>query len=257
MGRMTKRALSFDAVADQYDTSRPGYPPALFDAIEELTGRPLGGSRVIDVGAGTGIATRLLRERGAHVIAVEPGPGMADRLHRTLPEVPLVRGVGDALPFADDSADLITYAQSWHWTDRDRSLSEALRVLGPDGALALWWNVSDADVPWIAAQDGRIRQWADDGAHGAHGTVRGNRHLPDGLRLDERRVPWTRRVTLDTHLDNLATHSVFRMLGEESTARFLAEERAELLTVFPDGLVEEAYAVELTVTHRTPAPSAA
>ncbi|MFE4173507.1 class I SAM-dependent methyltransferase [Streptomyces sp. NPDC056909] len=257
MGRMTKRALSFDAVADQYDTSRPGYPPALFDAIEELTGRPLGGAHVIDVGAGTGIATRLLRERGAHVIAVEPGPGMADRLHRTLPEVPLVRGFGDALPFADGSADLITYAQSWHWTDRDRSLSEALRVLGPDGALALWWNVSDADVPWIAAQDARIRQWADDGAHGAHGTVRGNRHLPDGLRFDERRVPWTRRVTLDTHLDNLATHSVFRMLGEESTARFLAEERAQLLTVFPDGLVEEAYAVELTVTHRTPAPSAA
>ncbi|MFF3750688.1 class I SAM-dependent methyltransferase [Streptomyces sp. NPDC002018] len=254
---MTKRALSFDAVADQYDTSRPGYPPALFDAVEELAGRPLAGSRVVDVGAGTGIATRLLRERGARVIAVEPGPGMAHRLHRTLPDVPLVRGLGDALPFADGTADLITYAQSWHWTDRDRSLPEALRVLAPGGALALWWNVSDAEVPWIAAQDARIRRWAGDGAHGVHGTARGHRDLPEGLRTEERLVRWTRPVTLDTHLDNLATHSVFRMLGEEGTARFLAQERAELLTVFPDGLVDEAYAVELTVTRRAPAPPAA
>ncbi|MFB7274167.1 class I SAM-dependent methyltransferase [Streptomyces sp. NPDC056244] len=247
---MTNRALSFDAVADQYDISRPSYPPALFDAVEDLTARPLHGSRVVDVGAGTGIATRLLRERGARVVAVEPGPGMAARFHRTLPDVPLVRGSGDALPFADGSADLITYAQSWHWTDRDRSLPEALRVLAPGGALALWWNISDAEVPWIAAQDERIRRHAHDGAHGAHGTARPDRHLPDGLRFAERRLPWTRRVTLDTHLDNLATHSVFRMLGEDRTARFLADERAELLKVFPDGLVEEAYAVELIVARR-------
>ncbi|MFJ8000293.1 class I SAM-dependent methyltransferase [Streptomyces sp. NPDC096310] len=249
--RPTSRALSFDAVADQYDEARPGYPPALFDAVEELTGRPLQGARVVDVGAGTGIATRLLRARGARVTAVEPGPGMAERLHRTQPAVPLLRGLGDALPLADGCADLITYAQSWHWTDPARSLPEALRVLTPGGALALWWNIADAALPWIADQDERIRRWSGDGAHGAHSASGRGGELPAELRPAERRVPWTRRVPLDTHLAHLGSHSVFRMHREPAAAAFLAAERAELLRLFPDGTVEEAYVVELTVARRT------
>ncbi|CAM5234505.1 hypothetical protein SMICM304S_03829 [Streptomyces microflavus] len=67
------RARSFDAVAASYAANRPSYPPALLDAIEELSGRPLAGARVADVGAGTGIATALLDGRGARVAAVEPG----------------------------------------------------------------------------------------------------------------------------------------------------------------------------------------
>ncbi|KIF72013.1 methyltransferase [Streptomyces sp. AcH 505] len=254
MGRMTDRALSFDSVAAQYAAARPGYPPVLFDTVETLAGRSLAGARVVDVGAGTGIATRLLRERGARVTAVEPGPGMAAQLRRDLPDVPLVRGTGDALPLADGTADLITYAQSWHWTDPTRSLPEALRVLRPGGALVLWWNVADPDVPWIAAQDARLRSVAGDGAHGGHGPRAATPDRPADAGFIRRRVRWTREVSLDTHLGNLGSHSIFRVLGAEATAAFLAAERAELLSVFPDGTVEEAYAVELAVTRRGPAP---
>lgn len=92
------RALSFDRAAAQYAAARPGYPPALFTTVEELIGRPLSGARTLDVGAGTGISTRLLHDRGAHVTAVEPGPGMAAELHRSLPQIPIVRGDGNRLP---------------------------------------------------------------------------------------------------------------------------------------------------------------
>ncbi|WP_329383563.1 class I SAM-dependent methyltransferase [Streptomyces sp. NBC_01716] len=254
---MTDRALSFDVVAGQYDAARPGYPPVLFDAVEELSGRPLSGSRVLDVGAGTGIATRLLRARGAEVVAVEPGPGMAARLRQGLPDTPLVRGFGDALPIADASVDLVTYAQSWHWTDPARSVPEALRVLRPGGALALWWNVADPTVPWVAAQEERLHRLAGESeAESSHGSGgRRAERLPQDLPCVRRELHWTRTVPLDTHLANLGSHSFFRVLGEEATAACLAVERAELLKIFPTGQVDEAYSVELTVTFRDSASS--
>lgn len=269
---VTPRALSFDRAAAQYGAARPGYPDALLAAVEELAGRPLRGARTLDVGAGTGISTRRLHDRGAAVVAVEPGPGMAAELHRTLPDVPLVRGDGNRLPFAGASADLITYAQSWHWTDPARSAPEAMRVLRPGGALALWWNVADPDVPWLAGQDARVRRFfgagaaaetgsrdaaaagdatgpasGDTGVHGTHARARG---LPPELTFVHRRLPWTRRVPLATHLANLGSHSAFLVLGDEPTRRFLDEEREHLARVFPDGTVEEAYVVELSVAIR-------
>jgi 2-polyprenyl-3-methyl-5-hydroxy-6-metoxy-1,4-benzoquinol methylase len=66
----TSPASSFDAVAAQYAAARPGYPAELFDELEAAAGQRLAGARVLDIGAGTGISTRLLQGRGARVVAV-------------------------------------------------------------------------------------------------------------------------------------------------------------------------------------------
>ncbi|MEU4345839.1 methyltransferase domain-containing protein [Streptomyces sp. NPDC023838] len=244
------RALSFNAAAAQYAANRPSYPPVLFSTIEEITGRPLAGARVVDVGAGTGIATTLLREQGADVIAVEPGDGMAAEFRRALPDVAIVRGDGNALPLADLSCDLITYAQAWHWTDTSRSVPEALRVLRPGGALALWWNTGAEGVPWADAQDERVAHWCGVAPHDRArpdavraGRLAGLSDLPYARRL----LRWSRIVPLDTHLANITSHSAFLVLDEARTQEFLKEERALLSEVFPDGMVEETYVVDLLV----------
>ncbi|MEV8126726.1 class I SAM-dependent methyltransferase [Streptomyces sp. NPDC085944] len=249
------RAHSFNAAAAQYAANRPSYPPALFDALEELTGRPIEGARVVDVGAGTGLATARLSERGADVIAVEPGAGMTTEFRRTLPGVPVVRGNGNALPLVGHSADLLTYAQAWHWTDPALAVPEALRVLRPGGALALWWNTDAHDVPWIADAARRIDR------HFGHLNLSAERRDFDARFADptgtldfvHREIRWSRRVPLATHLANLGSHSVFLTDAEERAAAFFAEERRHLLSVFPDGAVEETYDVHLllatTPTH--------
>ncbi|MFF0014369.1 class I SAM-dependent methyltransferase [Streptomyces sp. NPDC005374] len=247
------RAHSFNAAAAQYAANRPSYPPALLDAVEELAGRPLAGARVADIGAGTGIATALLHARGADVVAVEPGDGMAAEFRRTHPGIPVIRGDGNDLPLLADSVDFVTYAQSWHWTDPARAVPEALRVLRGGGALALWWNTYALDVPWIAGQVGRVAEHFK--AYGAHPAVEvngdGTRSAladPSG-RLDfaRRVVRWSRRVPVDTHLANIGSHSMFLVAGEEHADAFLTEERRILLELFPDGTVEETYDVELMV----------
>ncbi|MCB5911438.1 class I SAM-dependent methyltransferase [Streptomyces pinistramenti] len=249
-------ARSFDAVAAQYAAARPGYPPELFDAVEELSGRPLSGARVLDVGAGTGISTGLLAARGARVVAVEPGAGMAAELRAAHPGVPLVRALGDALPFSGGAGfDLVCYAQSWHWTDRTRSVPEALRVLRPGGALALWWNVPDPDVPWAAEQEDRLVRrlpgyHRHDVAHQAPDLIR---RL--GLRPALRTLHWTRRIPVETHLAMLGSRSCFATIGPAASAPVLEDERAALLEVFPDGIVEEAYAVHLTLARRPSGPA--
>ncbi|MFF5373098.1 class I SAM-dependent methyltransferase [Streptomyces sp. NPDC013187] len=249
----TTRAHSFNAAAAQYAANRPSYPPALFDAIEDLTGRPLAGTRVADVGAGTGIATALLHARGANVIAVEPGDGMATQFRRTLPGVPVIRGTGDDLPLTDDSVDLVTYAQAWHWTDPARAVPEALRVLRPGGALALWWNTDALDVPWIAEAAARTERFFRIDVSAEKRNVNARAADPTGL-LDftRRTVRWSRRVPVDTHLANIGSHSVFLVHDAERTASFLAEEREHLLRTFPDGFVEEVYEVVLLLAE-TPA----
>src|SRR4029077_1827417 len=65
----------FDRVADEYDAARPGYPPSLV-AVAAERGGLAGGSRVLEVGCGTGKLTELLAARGWHVDAVDPGANM-------------------------------------------------------------------------------------------------------------------------------------------------------------------------------------
>ncbi|WP_431964459.1 class I SAM-dependent methyltransferase [Actinacidiphila sp. bgisy160] len=238
------RSRSFDRAAGRYAANRPSYPPALLDAVEELAGHRLRGALVADVGAGTGIATALLHERGARVVAVEPGDGMAAELRRDLPDVCLVRGDGDRLPLASGAFDFVTYAQAWHWTDPRRSVPEALRVLRPGGAFALWRNDPDVSVPWIAAEQERLGGFFGPLSHPRSG------RLPDGPGFAEHRLPWSRRVPVEVHLANIGTQSAFLVLGEERARVFLAAERERLLRHFPDGMMEEHYVVTLVLAIR-------
>ncbi|MFE6845067.1 class I SAM-dependent methyltransferase [Streptomyces sp. NPDC057686] len=236
-----ERARSFGSAAGRYGEYRPSYPDGLVDVLEETSGVAISGARVADVGAGTGIATGLLYGRGARVVGVEPGAGMAAEFRRRHPHVPLVRADGNRLPFASGSLDLLTYAQSWHWTDPARSGPEALRVLRPGGALAVWSNDPDVAVEWIAGQQARIEERFGPGWY-----VNEHPRSQDGLEFTTRLLRWSRRIPVDVHLAKLGTHSLF-LIGRPGTDEFLAEERERLLRLFPEGSVPEHYVVDLRV----------
>jgi ubiquinone/menaquinone biosynthesis C-methylase UbiE len=138
------RARSFGAAADAYERARPSYPD---EAVDWLL--PEGARKVLDLGAGTGKLTRAQVARGLDVTAVEPIDEMRATLESSLPEVHALKGTAEAIPLPDDSMDVITVAQAWHWVDVERATAEAARVLKPGGTLGLIWNRRDERVPWV------------------------------------------------------------------------------------------------------------
>ena len=135
------RAVFSSKVAD-YAASRPDYPAALFDTLQAHCGlQP--GARVADVGAGTGLLSQGLLQRGWNVIGVEPNAAMrtaAEHIFAGCGGYRSVDGSAEAMPLEDASVDLVTAAQAFHWFDVDAARAECLRVLEPRGQIALIWN---------------------------------------------------------------------------------------------------------------------
>jgi SAM-dependent methyltransferase len=135
---VTEPARSFDLVADEYERTRPSYPPEVLHAL------PLAADAdVLDLGAGTGKLTRVLVRRYAHVVAVEPLEGMRAILERVVPEAEALPGSAERIPLDDASVDAVFAAQAFHWFDHDRALPEIARVLRRGGVLALVSNGPD------------------------------------------------------------------------------------------------------------------
>jgi SAM-dependent methyltransferase len=138
------RGLSFGPAADLYDAIRPTYPP---EALRWALGDPP--RRVVDLGAGTGILTRVLLGIGYEVIPVEPDEAMRAKLAATTAGTNPLAGRAESVPVPDGCVDAIVAGQAYHWFDQDAAHREAARVLRPGGVFAPVWNVRDHDVPWV------------------------------------------------------------------------------------------------------------
>jgi SAM-dependent methyltransferase len=136
-------ARLFDEVPELYDRVRPTYPDALFADLAAVTGIHEGSS-VLEVGCGTGQATRSLAPLGLSVTAVEPGTGMAAVARLRLAGFDNVVVETSTFEEWDDQGrrfDLLVAASSWHWVDPSIGWPRAHRVLRPGGWMALIGNV--------------------------------------------------------------------------------------------------------------------
>jgi SAM-dependent methyltransferase len=131
---VAERGLIFGTVAAQYERSRPGYPPAVAEQILAYASRPL--EDALEIGAGTGKATRLMAASGLRVTASEPDPAMLAELCKHVPDtVRCVRSAFEDLPL-QRGYDLVYAAASLHWTRPDDRWTRVGALLRPAGVFA-------------------------------------------------------------------------------------------------------------------------
>jgi SAM-dependent methyltransferase len=133
----------FTGLAGDYARFRPGYASQVATAILGYVRRDAGKIDAADIGAGTGIWTRMLAARGLRsVVAVEPNDDMRAQGIETSRGTEIVwrKGSAEATGLEDGSADLVTMASSLHWADFDKACEEFHRILQPGGVFVALWN---------------------------------------------------------------------------------------------------------------------
>lgn len=134
--------LRFDAIAEAYDRVRPGYPDELVDRACSLAG--LGeGSRVVEVGCGTGKLTVALAARGLRVEAVDPGASLVEVARSRVGDSRVGFHVArfEDVELPPGAFEALFSATAFHWVDPDVAWSKAARLLVPGGLLALITHV--------------------------------------------------------------------------------------------------------------------
>lgn len=145
--------------ASDYALFRPSYPAAAIDAA--LAGLAEGSSLVAaDIGAGTGISSRLFAERGVRVFAVEPNAAMRESAEPH-PRVTFVEGTAEATGLPTASVDLVICAQAFHWFKPVEALTEFRRIVKSRGRFVFLVNERDSDDPAMRAYNAAIKAAAE------------------------------------------------------------------------------------------------
>src|SRR3954452_2950949 len=152
---MADRALSFGAVAEAYERFRPGYPDELFETVVAYAGHPL--TSALEIGAGTGKATRLFAGQGVRVTATEPDVEMLAELRRHVPAAvtTVQAALEDLRP--GESFELVYAAAALHWTRPEGRWSRVAELLEPEGVFASFGGPVRLADPAVAEAADRAR----------------------------------------------------------------------------------------------------
>ncbi len=226
--RNRARAEAFGDYAEQYDRWRPAYPDALVDRIG-----PAGGSRVLDVGCGTGKAAALFVARHCDVLGLEIDQRMAAVARRR--GIPVEVAPFETWDAAGRQFDLVVSGQAWHWIDPRVGPAKAAEVLTANGRLAAFWNYEcPTDEGLATAIETAYQTFAPELEGSGIGRRAARRHDAQtaghvawiescgrfaSCAVD--RFPWTRDLRRDAFLDLVRTHSGVALLPESKKRALL------------------------------------
>ena len=249
---MNDNKQAFNELADTYSKARPQYPKRLWAALRERLGRHSLPRLAVDVGSGTGIATRQLALvlPEWRVVGLEPGNAMRAQAVSDSQGTAIEFSVGTAedMPLETASTGLVIAAQALHWFDHTQFYAEAQRVLAPGGLIGILHNnraleqlplFEDYESFLEEHSPGYMRDYRDF-------DIAGELSSAGFSQVSRFSTDWTRPVThelfIELALSSSKMHAAVKQLGEEDTTRRL---RVMLNRYHPSGELEIPYISEL------------
>lgn len=245
---MTSRARSFGSVASAYERYRPGYPERLVERVCEYAARPV--RTALEIGAGTGKATRVFAAAGIAVTATDPDPAMLTELRRhDLAAVVTVQAALEDLAGAVPGRpfDLVFAAAAMHWTDPAGRWERVAGLLDDEGVFASFGGqmfLADDDVE-AAVRAARAPYLVDDGIPSPDATPLdadlqwpGTELARSALFDDVEQSTFERRITVsaEAYIGHLSTISAYLELAPADRADAFAAIR----DVLPERVVLNA-----------------
>jgi ubiquinone/menaquinone biosynthesis C-methylase UbiE len=162
----TKR---FSSRVDNYVRYRPGYRAEIIDLLRKDCGLTKG-SKVADIGSGTGKLSEIFLKAGCEVFGVEPNKEMREAGERMdFENFTSIDGTAEATTLPNQSMDFITAGQAFHWFDHQKCRTEFLRILKSNGWLVIVWNDRRADTtPFLADYERLLAEFGTDYAQASH-----------------------------------------------------------------------------------------
>ncbi len=249
--------LSFNEAAEIYDQVRPSYPAELFDKLFALLPAE---PKIVEVGPGTGQATKDLLARGASVHAIEIGPAIAAKLRSNLPSDELRISVADfeTTPIAS-RADAIFSATAYHWISRPAQTDRPATILRPGGVLAIVDLIqvdSPDDLGFFAAAQPIYERYGQ-GHIGPRPPTRGRADptiravLEDDRRFESitvTRYDWNQTYSSSDYRNLMLSYSVTQMMNPSTRHGLLDDVEAFIRSKF-DGYVTRPLVVTLTTAN--------
>ncbi|WP_026421332.1 class I SAM-dependent methyltransferase [Actinokineospora inagensis] len=250
---------TFGEDPELYHRRRPGYPRAMYADL--AVGK---GTRVLEIGCGTGQATVALARSGCVVVAVELSPEMAAHATRNLAEFPdtlVVTAPFEDWPLPDGRFDLVFSATAFHWVDPDIRVAKSADALRPGGRLAVvsTFHIAGGSDAFFAEAQTCYERWDPSTPQGLR--LLTSAGIPtDSTEIDVsgrfgpvafHRYEWDQTYTTDEYTDLLLTYSNHRALPE--TARHgLIDDIADLADTRHGGRVTKRYLTQLAVAEVSP-----
>jgi ubiquinone/menaquinone biosynthesis C-methylase UbiE len=227
------------SAAERYASSRPYFHPVVIERIKAhlKLGQPI--LKALDVACGTGQSSVALQEIVTDVTGVDVSSKMLGFAKRN-PGIRFLESGAEHLPFEDSSFELLTVSNAFHWFDRSKFLSEANRVLVPDGWLIVYYNAWRSKM---LEKPGVLEAWGNIHFERYPTPPRNNKPMTEteassyGFRFDPIE-PYENTVvlTLEQCVNYLSTQSNMIAKVEQGTLKLeeaLNQIRTELEPIFP------------------------
>lgn len=254
--RPDDRRLSFDRAAEIYDEARPSYPAALFDSLFQLL--PFE-PEVVEVGPGTGQATRDLLARGASVDAIELGPALAGTLRSNLPTDRLRVSVDDfeTVKLRPASADAVFSATAYHWIAPAAQTNRPARILRLAGVVAIVDLIqvsSPVDLGFFAAVQSIYERYGE-GHRGAPAPSRDQADpaIRSTLQADDRfdqvevhRYDWDQSYSASSYRKLMLSYSGTQMMNDDDRVGLLDDIESFIRHDFADRITRPLVATLTT-----------